>query len=41
MFGLSVSFIAGYFVARYFGDAILAVAQAAYAEVGKVISEWL
>ena len=37
MFGLPIAFLAGYFVARYFGDAIKEIVHRVYTEV----AEWL
>ena len=40
MFGISLAFVAGYAVARWFGDSVKTIAQHIYSEVGKVIEEW-
>ena len=40
MFGLSIGFLVGYAVARWFGDSVKSIAQHIYAEVGKILEEW-
>ena len=41
MWGLPVAFIVGYAFARYFGDSVKSIVEHTYAEIGKVVGEWL
>lgn len=40
MWGIPIAFIAGYVVARWFGDNLKSVAAHAWDEMGKVLKEW-
>ena len=41
MYGIPIAFLVGYAVARWFGDSVKSIFQHIYAEIGKVIGEWV